>query len=185
MKKNPWKTAFFALAAAVAAIAVLLAFFLFVPDGHVPKQPRPGKTVDFHVETDKADLTALVNRFLQEKKMKEKVFLDNEVVFYGTVSVFSEKLGYTMTFEPEALKNGDLVLKQKSVSLGSIHLPVSYILKFVKTTYKLPEWVIIKPSEKLVYIQLQKMELENDARIKADKFDLKNNDISFTLSFPK
>jgi len=185
VKRNPWKIAFLTLASVVVAFVLVLSFFLFVPDGRVPEPEKTGKTVDLRVETNKADLTALINRYLREEKIKGKVFLNDEVVYYGTVGVFSEKMQYKMTFKPKALKNGDLVLKQKSVSLGSVHLPVSYILKFVKTTYHLPRWVIIQPGEKLVYVQLQNMKLENGAKVKVNQFDLQHDDISFTLGFPK
>ncbi|WP_018665160.1 YpmS family protein [Heyndrickxia acidiproducens] len=184
MKRNPWKTAFLTLAAAITAVLVLLAFFLFVPDGKVPKEQANNQKIQFHVAADKADLTAMINRYLKQEDMQGEVALNRNVVFYGHVGVFSQKMRYSMTFQPRALKNGDLLLKQKSVSLGSIHLPVSYILKFVKTTYNLPDWVIIQPSEKQVYVQLSKMRLNNGARVKADRFDLPNNHIVFTLSFP-
>lgn len=184
-EKKPMENRFFALASVVVAFVLVLSFFFLCRMAACPNRKKTGKTIDLRVETNKADLTALINRYLREEKIKGKVLLNDEVVYYGTVGVFSEKMQYKMTFKPKALKNGDLVLKQKSVSLGSVHLPVSYILQFVKTTYHLPKWVIIQPGEKLVYVQLQNMKLENGAKVKANEFDLQHDDISFTLGFPK
>ncbi|HEY2421371.1 MAG TPA: YpmS family protein, partial [Neobacillus sp.] len=87
-------------------------------------------------------------------------------------------------FEPEALSNGDLVLKQKSISIGSLNLPVSYVMKFISDNYKIPKGVDIRPNDKLVYVNMQQLKLKSDIKIKVNKFDLKKNDIVFTLVVP-
>ena len=86
-----------------------------------------------------------------------------------------------MTFEPKALENGDLILYQKSASVGKMNLPVSYILKFIRNSYNLPSWVIIQPKDELIYVSLEKMELKGDMKVKADKFNLKEDDITLTF----
>ena len=92
--------------------------------------------------------------------------------YTGTLPFFSQELDLKLTFEPEALENGDLVLKQKSISVGSLHLPVSYVLKFIKENYKLPKGVDIQPNEKLIYVNMQQLKLKSDVEIKANRFDL-------------
>ena len=89
-----------------------------------------------------------------------------------------------MTFEPKALKNGDLVLEQKNVSLGDVKLPVSYIMKFIRDAYKLPSWVIIQPNDQQVYVALQEMRLNNDIQVRVEEFDLANDNISMKMLVP-
>ncbi|KHD86056.1 YpmS family protein [Heyndrickxia ginsengihumi] len=186
MKKNPWKLAFLSLLTIVVVIVLVLSYFLFAPSSEqsIPKEAKKQHDIEFHVKTDKADLNGMINRYLKQENFNGEVYLNKDVELYGTVDVFSEKMHYKMTFTPKALKNGDLLLKQKSVTLGKIHLPVSYILRFIDTTQHLPDWVIIKPSDKLLYIQLQKMKLDSDAKVEVNQFDLAHNNILFTLYFP-
>ena len=98
--------------------------------------------------------------------------------------VFGREVELKLTFEPIAQKNGDIVLKQKTISVGQMNLPVSYVMSFINKQYKTPEWVTIQPNEKQIYVSLRDMKLKSDIRIKANKFDLKNDDISFTLTVP-
>lgn len=89
-----------------------------------------------------------------------------------------------MTFEPIALENGDLILKQKNLSLGDVKLPVSYILKFIRDAYKLPEWVTILPNDKQVYVALHRMRLNNDIQVRVQEFNLKEDRISLRMLVP-
>ena len=41
-----------------------------------------------------------------------------------------------------------------------------------------------KPNQKQIYVSLQNMKLKSDIKVKAKKFDLENDDISFILSVP-
>jgi uncharacterized protein YpmS len=130
----------------------------------------------------------LINHYLKKEAADSpiayQVVLGDEVELYGTLPLFSEKINMKMTFEPDALSNGDLVLKQKSINIGSLPLPVSSVLKFISETYKVPQGVDIRPNDKLVYINMQQLKLKSDIKIKVDQFDLKNDNIDFTLLVP-
>jgi uncharacterized protein YpmS len=89
-----------------------------------------------------------------------------------------------LTFEPKALGNGDLVLQQKSMTIGRLHLPISYVLNFIGKNYKIPKGVDIRPKEQLIYIHMQQLKQKSDIKIKADQFDLKKDDIAFTILVP-
>lgn len=149
---------------------------------------RVGEQVSFHVKTNKQDLNKLINYYLKEEAADSpigyRVILGDEVELYGTLPFFSQELNMKLTFEPEALKNGDLVLKQKSMSIGSLHLPISYVLKFISENYKLPMGVDIRQNDNLIYINMQQLKLKSDIKIKANKFDLKKDDIAFTILVP-
>ncbi len=144
--------------------------------------------VSFHVESNKYDLNRLINHYLKEEAADSpidyRVLLGNEVELYGTLPFFSEKLKLKLTFEPSAQKNGDLILKQKSMSVGKLHLPISYVLNFISENYKLPKGVEIRSNDHMVYIHMQQLKLKSDLKIKVNKFNLNKDDIAFTILVP-
>ncbi|HEY4552452.1 MAG TPA: YpmS family protein [Bacillaceae bacterium] len=190
-KKNKWKIAFIVLLAANLAILASLGLLLFLSG---EQEPVPEQTADeqpyaeFLIQSGKKDLTKLINHYIEKEGLNGpinyEVLLNDEVELYGEVKFFSQMLQLKMTFEPEALENGDLILRQKTVSLGDVKLPVAYILKFIKDSYKLPEWVIIQPNDKQVYVALQKMELNNGIHVRAQEFNLKEDIISLKMLVP-
>ena len=146
------------------------------------------KQVSFDVSTNKADLNKIIQHYLVSEgftgPIDYQVLVKDQVELYGTFPVFGQNLEMMLTFEPKALENGDLVLRQESISIGTLNLPVSYVMKVIKSNYKLPDWVSIQPNEKTVYVSLQEMELKSDIKIRATSFDLERDDISFTLLVP-
>lgn len=160
-----------------------------IKDSDEPKQELlQEEDVKFQIQTNKADLNRIINHYIEQEGLQSpieyEVVLNDEVELYGTMKVFTQDIEMKLTFEPEALENGDVILKQKSISIGKIQLPVPYVLKFVRDQYDFPSWVNIQPNDEQVYVELQKMKLKSDIKVKVNKFDLKNNDIRFTLLVP-
>ncbi|MGX6442448.1 YpmS family protein [Neobacillus sp. K501] len=187
---NKWKRGFFLLLGFDLFIVIILLFLILSPAENEKMNWKESNNndVSFQVQSNKSDLNLLINQYLQKEAADSpigyQVHLRDEVELYGTLPFFSQEIDMKLTFEPEALNNGDLVLKQKSISIGSLSLPVSYVLKFISENYKLPKGVIIQPNEKQIYVHLGQLKLKSDVKIKANKFDLKNDDISFTLLVP-
>jgi uncharacterized protein YpmS len=189
--KNKWKKGFLLLLGIDLLIVGILSLLILIPatskDKNKPTRLK-GDNISFLVKSNKNDLNMLINHYLKEEAADSpidyRVILGDEVELYGTLPFFSEKINMKLTFEPEALGNGDLVLKQKSISIGSLNLPVSYVMKFISENYKIPRGVDIRPNDKLVYINMQQLKLNSDIKIKANKFDLKKDDIAFTLLVP-
>ncbi|MCM3588658.1 YpmS family protein [Mesobacillus maritimus] len=192
---NKWKISFFVLLGIVifflVSILIMVMRPVHSPEDSVERQPLTEsgeKQVSFLVRTNKADLTRVINHYLVSEgftgPIDYKVIVKDEVELYGTFPVFGQELEMMLTFEPQALENGDLVLNQKSISLGSLNLPVSNVMKIIQSNYSLPDWVRFQPNEKKVYVSLQEMELKSDIKVRATSFDLKRDDISFTLLIP-
>lgn len=163
---------------------------------HLPVKDYPApineqatnKDVQFQVQTNKAELNKMINHYIEEEGLKSpidyKVILQDEVELFGTMKVFTQNIEMKLTFEPESLQNGDLILKQKSISIGQIQLPVPFVLQFIQEQYDFPEWVSIHPNDELIYVSLQNMKLKSDIKVRVNKFDLRNDDILFTLMIP-
>lgn len=190
--KNKWKKGFFVLLG-LNLLAVLFLFIMLMSPANENGKPKvssvkEGDYVSFPIHTNKEDLNKLINQYLKKEakgnQIDYQVNLGDEVEFYGIVSFFGEQLNMKLTFEPEALNNGDLILRQKSISIGAIQLPVSYVLKFISENYKLPAGVDIMPDKKQIYIDMQSLNLKSNIKVKVNTFDLKKNDIAFTLLVP-
>lgn len=192
MTKNKWKIGFFILLGIVAA-AILLVWILIASPVEESKQ-EPGASgagsddVAFNVSTNKRDLNRVINHYLEEEaknsQIDYQVLLTDEVELYGTLPLFSQELELRLTFEPQALKNGDLILKQRSISVGKLNLPVSTVLKFVRDSYDMPDAVNIQPKEEIVYVSMQRLKLKSDTKVRVNEFDLKKDNIKFTLLVP-
>lgn len=189
--KNKWKRLFLFLLGIDLLVVVSIISLIMIPsttNERISRQEPTGDNVSFHVKSNKNDLNQIINYYLKKETADSPidyhVHLGNEVELYGVLPIFSENLNMKLTFEPEALSNGDLVLKQKALSIGSLHLPVSYVLQYISENYKLPEGVVIQPNDKLIYINMQQLKLKSDLKIKVNKFDLKKDDIAFTILVP-
>ncbi|AZU63043.1 YpmS family protein [Neobacillus mesonae] len=189
--RNKWKIGFLVLIGINILFAIILLSLVTRSYEDVEQKivkRQAGEHVSFHVKSNKHDLNKLINHYLEEEAadspIQYRVLLADEVELYGKIPVFSEELNMKLTFKPKALKNGDLVLTAKSMSLGDLPLPISNVLKFISENYKLPKGVIIRPNDELVYINMQQLKLKSDLKIKADKFDLKHDNIAFTISVP-
>lgn len=187
-----WKLLFFLLLGVNLFIIGLLLFFVFTPakEDVLPRKTKESKEelVPFAVGSNKSDLTRVINYYIEEETddsaIDYEVLLTDDVELNGVIEVFTQEIELKMTFETEALENGNLLLKQKTMSIGSLPLPVEYVLKFVKDQYALPDWVEIYPEEKNIYVALMDMETKNGIQVGVNRFDLKNDNISFTLLIP-
>lgn len=192
MRNNKWKIGFFILLGVIAAAFLLVWILIASPVEETKLEPgTKGAGTDdvaFNVSTNKRDLNRVINHYLEEEaknsRINYQVLLTDEVELYGTLPLFSQELELRLTFEPQALKNGDLILNQRSISVGRLNLPVSTVLKFVRDSYDLPDAVNIQPKEERVYVSMQRLKLKSDIKVRVNEFDLKKDNIKFTLFVP-
>ncbi|MGE7603778.1 YpmS family protein [Peribacillus sp. NPDC097675] len=190
MTNVKWKTLFITLLAVniLVIFTILILINLPAKDKEMKPVVSQEEDIQFQIHTNREDLTRLINQYLDKEGltglMHYEVYLNDEVELYGKMPFFNREVEMKLTFEPIAQKNGDLILKQKSISIGQMNLPVSYVMNIINERYKMPEWVTINPKKENIYVSLQDMELKSDVRVKANEFDLKNDDISFLLTVP-
>ncbi|KWW22382.1 MULTISPECIES: YpmS family protein [Bacillaceae] len=190
MTKVKWKTLFFSLLAINILVILFVLILVNLPakDKELIPKVSHEEDIQFQIHTNREDLTRLINQYLDKEgltgPMHYEVYLTDEVELYGTMPFFNREVEMKLTFEPIAQKNGDLVLKQKSIAVGRMNLPVSYVMNLINERYNMPEWVSIRPNDESIYVSLQDMELKSDIRVKAKDFNLKKDDISFLLTIP-
>lgn len=186
MKK--WKWFFFSLLVINVFFLIIVTSLALYPSKerkYSISQVRLEENVSLGIITEKEDLNVLINKYLQKEfnnqPLNYEVRLTDQVDVYGTIQVFGNELDFSMDFEPEVQENGDILLKQESLLVGKLSLPIRNVLKYVNNNFSLPQWLQINPKEESVYVSLQDLEMKSDFRVKLKKFNLEKNDIQFTL----
>ncbi|MGN1387059.1 MAG: YpmS family protein [Bacillus sp. (in: firmicutes)] len=188
-ERNVWKILFFALSGMV--LAVLIAIFVLV--GIPSEVPLPDNTTAeddnpvLEITSSKENLNEIIAQMIQKQKTDQSLdfsmVLTDSVELYTVIPVFDREIQLKMTFQPETLDNGDIILKQETMQLGQMRLPVSYVLNFISNQASLPEWMIIDPANEQIYIALSEIELPNNLKLQANRMDLVEDDISFHVVF--
>ena len=153
----------------------------------IPTIDPTHKQVALQIKTNKQDLNRVINHYLEKELSSTydyQVLLTDQVELYGAIPIFNEELNVKLTFEPKPLENGDLELQQKNMSIGNLSLPPSLVLKFIQNSYSLPEWIMIQPSKEKIYVSLNTFKLKSNFKVLVDEFNLKDDDIRFSLQLP-
>lgn len=188
--KNIWKFLFLTLLA-LNLVCVLIFFgLLFAPNKEVDTKENVVSTdhVNLSVETNKEDLTRVINNFLKKEAkdnpLNYKVLLTERVMLLGTITVFGKEIDMVMTFKPEVIENGDLLLQQEAFTVGQVSLPVSFVLRYINDYYNLPEWVQIDSKKQDIYVYLSEMKMKSDMKVAVETFDLSKDELRFKLQVP-
>ena len=143
---------------------------------------------EFIIRTTKKELNNLMNAYLtklvQGTNHRYEVILDDDVHLFGELPIFFTHVPISMRFSPIVQNNGDLILKQQSLSIGRLNLPYKNILALVKDHLPLPEWIIISPVDEEIYVAITQINFKSDFQIHVDQFDLMAHDLSFRINIP-
>ncbi|SDK17831.1 YpmS family protein [Sediminibacillus albus] len=191
-KHKNWKVWFYSLAGINAVVIILLLFLIFIPSWSNPTldweelEKTPG--AEFTVQSSKDNLSELVNAYIDQMfndaTGKYDVSLEDDVEFTGSLKAFSTDIPFSIRLEPIVQENGDLILKQKDISLGLLYLPNRKVLEYLNKSYPTPDWVVVNPENETIYIAVTQIDMKSNFKVKAEKFDLENDDISFKIKVP-
>ncbi|HET7628162.1 MAG TPA: YpmS family protein [Bacillales bacterium] len=190
MKKG-WKFAFFALLIVFAAfLAVLYGLYQhYLPEAgdstfSIEGDVEPGKPI-FSVSTTKQQLQPMINarikRYNRMDRIRYKVVMKKDLIIKGVLDFLGSDIEFAMKMEPKVLRNGNMILKEKSIRLGLLQLPVPSVLKYIKDSADLPKSIKIAPKKKEVYVDLKSIHIEDQFYLAAKTFDLKKNKITFAV----
>ncbi|GEN32179.1 uncharacterized protein YpmS [Cerasibacillus quisquiliarum] len=191
-KQRNWKRLFFILLSVnLVIIGSVCLFFLWptkplnLPKSEINSNDRYS---EFTIRTSKENVNELVNAYLDNLLRKTEhhyqISLGEDVRLLGELPVFSTKVPLSVRLEPEVQPNGDIVLKQKSISLGLLELPNKQIMKYMKTFLPVPNWVYIDPNKEEIYVAVTEMDIKSNFRVKVETFDLTRNDINLNIQIP-
>jgi len=189
---NRWKISFFALAGLVAAAFAALIVLLGVSSesAPLPKMEVPDRTD--HVLTltaTKENLEGIANTYIQKAVKGEPLpvtmEIGDDVVLTSEMTVFSFTLPVLMHFDPIVQQDGNLILKQSSMEIGDLNIQPAVVLKILRDSVKLPAWMIVRPAEEELFINLSKIPVSGNLQVKAKKFNLADDEIILEIYIPK
>lgn len=189
---NRWKISFFALAGLVAAAIIYLFIVIGTAAESVPIPTNERKTGNGNyltVNATKEDFEGIANTYIQEATKKEPLpvtlEVKNDIILSSELTVFSYTLPVIMHFDPVVREDGNLTLKQSSVEIGKLNIPPSTILKILKDSVKLPPWMIVRPKEEELFIDLGALPISGDLQVRAKEFNLYEDEIILEIFIPQ
>ena len=188
---KPWLVIFLIFLGMIIGLTSLVLFRVGSQrEGEVLQKTKVEKSskATFQVQLTKQQTNELINYYLNEyqkdSKVKYNFVLENQAMLQGTFPFLGHDLNFYLYFEPYVLQNGDVQLKAKSISIGTLSLPISELMKYVKSKFKLPEWVEVNTKEEQIIMHLSKFQLKGGMYIGAEKIDLVGDEIRFNVFLP-
>lgn len=189
---NPWKTAFILLLAIIIGFTMVIGYRISTPrmtyNKAVAKVETKAEPI-FDINMKKKQVNEVLNYFLKEMMDKSGVDysfnLENEALVDGTFSLLGHETHFYLYFEPYVLNDGNIQLKAKSLSVGSLSVPIPAMINYISSTTDLPDWVEIDAEKQVINLHLNKFTMENGMSIRAKKINLIDDEITFSMYLSK
>lgn len=189
---NPWRIAFIVLVAVLVGFSLVLINRITTPrmtyDKSAPKIETKGKAI-LDINMKKAQVNESLNFFMKDMMEESGVDysfnLENEAMIDGTFKLLGHETHFYLYFDPFVLNDGNIQLRAKSLSVGSLNVPIPAMINYISSTTDLPDWIEIDADKQIINLHLDKFKMKNGLAIKAKKINLIDDDISFSLYLPK
>ncbi|HEX6594030.1 MAG TPA: YpmS family protein [Bacillota bacterium] len=191
-EKLNWRRMFYTLLTLNIIIVGTLATLLLWPvqDVNIREHEvmQTNVSSEFTIRTTKENLNDLVNAYLdkllEDTKHHYSISLEDDVHLIGELPVFSSTVPLSVHFEPIVQTNGDVILKQKSISVGLLELPNKKILEYMDQYLPMPNWVIVNPKDEEIYVAVTNMDIKSNFEVSVEHIDLPANYLAFKLRIP-
>lgn len=189
---NYWKIAFLVL------VGLILGTGVFITSRILDTKPFPVKetpaiverngTPVVNISSNKTQVNELIDFYLADYREKSgldyEFVLNDQAMLKGEFKLLGVPINFYLYFDPYVMEDGNVQLKAKSLSIGTLGVPISEVMKLIKRSYELPEWIEIDAKEKTVMIRLDQFRMQNGLFIKAEKIDLVDDVIQASLYLP-
>jgi uncharacterized protein YpmS len=186
-ERNFWKTAFFVLLLLILAAVLFLTIAL--TGGSSEKEIQQDNLDDksrseaiFTVQANRQQLESLINnqiRSAENDRLTYHVTIGKHLVLKGHFRLLFTGIPFSLTFDPK-VSHGDIILKEADVKIGSLNLPDKEVLSFLKAGTDFPEWVVINPNHREIYINLTQVKIQDGLYLRAETINLPD-EVSFTV----
>lgn len=157
--RNWWKWGFIALVAVILVTFVTMGVKALSP-ANVPataKTPTT-ETTNINVTLNKNQVNALadyyVNKSLKNEPLKYRFQVSDHAMLTGSTKVLGANVNFVLLFKPTVLSSGDVQLKAQKLSIGSLPIPVSFVMSYIAKNYPLPKWVAMNVKEQTMTLHL-------------------------------
>lgn len=185
--KNYWKYAFIAL------VAILVVGFGYLGT-KVLSSPSENYQVSSKINNDDKVFTVNMNKneankmaqyylknTLNNGKTEYQLVLKKDAELSGAIKFLGAKIHFTILMQPYAKTNGDVLLKAKEMKIGDLSLPISFVMNYIKNSFKTPDWVSINGKDKTMLLKFTKFTTKEGYGIRAKNIDLKHDKLSFEV----
>lgn len=184
-----WKILFFSLLSMNIVFFSVFGFILYpllkpVSEQELPDSQPPLEMAKapFYIHATKESITETLNLFLDNAdEDKFTILLDDYVLFKTEIAILGMNVTLHVKFEPSVVDNGNLLLKQKSISFGILQIPNEYALQYIANTLELPNWVSVHPNEEIIYIDIHDAQINSNFLVQFEQFNLTENEIIMQL----
>ncbi len=189
---NRWKIGFFLLAGLVATVLSAIIFFISSTPESVPLPEM--EVVDasdnfLTVSATKENFESIANTYVRKMTkggpLPLTIKVDGDVALFSELTVFSFTYPVIMHFDPVVREDGNLILKQSSMEIGVLNIQTSTVLKILKDSLKLPPWLIVRPKEEELFIDLSEISVSGNLKVRAKSFNLADDEIILEIIIPK
>ena len=146
------------------------------------------KYADLSVSMNKDQLEAAINYYLKKNQTKNSIryrfLLDKSAILMGTTKILGAKVSFTLYTKPALDSNGNIVLNAKSVAIGSLNAPPSFVLGYVKNNYDLGRWAKIDSKKSKITLDLNQLTKKQGIKVRGESLNLQTDDIRFNVSIP-
>lgn len=188
---NRWKIAFFVLFGLICAGFIALFIFIESPGDSAPLpsvKHSSGEGSVLSVKASRDDVEALANNYLRKAMKGEPlpvtIEIAEDLILYSELTVFGITVPVYMHFDPMVLEDGNIILEQSSMEIGKVNIAPSTVLKVLRDSINLPPWMIVRPKEEEIFINLSELPVSGKLEIRAKTFNLAEDNIELEVTIP-
>lgn len=185
-----WRSAFIILLAVNILFLIGFVFYITIPaKDYISYEAEKrayseGNTVT--VRTSKADFEGIANSYIRDAMKDQPIPLtlsvNDDVSLSTELQVFSLTLPILLSFEPHVQEDGNLLLEQKSVNVGMLDIPPESALKLLRDSVTLPDFMKVDPAAEEILLRLTDIPLDDGISVRAESFNLKEDDIRLRVT---
>lgn len=166
-------------------------FWVTFNDIHVNQEQGQvtSSNVPVDVSLNKKQVNTITKYYIRElnsagKSIQYNVWVGNEVYINGHISILGRSINYVLSLKPSVINNGDVKLIPTDLDVGGLKLPVSFVLSYIDKNYKIPKWVEIDGSDKVI-LHLSRIGGQHHLSYQADMIDMSGEGrFKFKILFP-
>lgn len=141
------------------------------------------------IKMNRKQLNALASYYLTDlqkgQDLKYRFLVKKQAAYLlGTTQVLGQDISFVITMQPKVIDDGNISLKATKLSVGTMSLPISFVINYINNNYKIPKWVRLNAKQKTVNLYLNKLVSKHDVSYSVDQIDLANDQFQFEMHIP-
>lgn len=174
--RNWWKWGFIALVAILLVTAVTMGVKAFSSTQIDSTAKVTKNTTNINVDLNKKQVNALadyyVNKSLKNSAVKYRFQVSDHAMITGSTQVLGANVNFVLLLKPTVLSSGDVQLKAEKLSVGSLPVPITFVMNYIAKNYPLPKWVAMDTGNETITLHLTAIGNGKKLSFAAKKIDL-------------